>query len=54
MLVMSGLLYAVHWFLYAAIASILPDEYERPSDYAHVVSWVLLPVTGWIAESWLG
>ena len=51
---MSGLLYAVHWFLYASIALILPDEYERLSDYAHVVFWVLLPVTGWIAESWLG
>ena len=54
MLVMSGLLYAVHWFLYAAITLIVPDEFKRPSDYAHVVSWVLLPVTGWIAESWLG
>ena len=54
MLVMSGLLYAVHWFLYASIALIVPDEFKRPSDYAHVVSWVLLPVTGWIAESWLG
>ena len=53
-LVMSGLLYAVHWFLYASIASILPDEYERPSGYVHVVFWVLLPVTGWVAESWLG
>ena len=53
-LLMSGLLYAIHWFLYAAISLILPDELKRPLDYAHVVSWVLLPVTGWVAESWLG
>ena len=54
MLVMSGLLYAVHWFLYASIALIVPDEFKRPMDYAHIVAWVLLPVTGWVAESWLG
>ena len=54
MLLMSGLLYAVHWFLYAAIALSLPKKFERALEYAHVASWILLPVTGWIAESWLG
>ena len=23
-------------------------------EYVHVALWVLLPVTGWVAESWLG
>ena len=53
-LVMSGLLYAVHWFLYAAIALSLPDTLKTVVEYVHVAFWVLLPVIGWVAESWLG
>ena len=54
MLLMSGLLYAVHWFLYAAIAFSLPDNLKLVLDYVHIILWILLPVTGWVAESWLG
>ena len=53
-LLMSGLLYAVHWFLYAAIAFSLPDNLKLVLDYVHIILWILLPVTGWVAESWLG
>ena len=27
---------------------------KLPLDYVHVALFVLLPVTGWVAESWLG
>ena len=53
-LVMSGLLYAAHWFLYAAIGLSVPEKFGRALEYTHVVSWILLPVTSWVAESWLG
>ena len=49
---MSGLLYAAHWFLFSVVAFSLPHWFEI--EYVHVVLWVLLPVTGWVAESWLG
>ena len=54
MLVMSGLLYAVHWFLYAAIANTLAENFKLVFKYVYFSLWVLLPVTGWVAESWLG
>ena len=54
MLLMSGLLYAVHWFLYEAIAFSLPDNLKFILDYVHIILWILLPVTGWVAESLLG
>ena len=54
MLLMSGLLHAVHWFLYAAIVLSLPDNVKFVLNYVHVALLVLLPVTGWVAESWLG
>ena len=53
-LLMSGLLYAVHWFLYEAIAFSLPDNLKFILDYVHIILWILLPVTGWVAESLLG
>ena len=53
-LVMSGLLYAAHWFLYAAIGLSLPGKFGRALVYVHVASWILVPVTGWVAQSWLG
>ena len=54
-LVMSGLLYAVHWFLLSAISQTLSDhDLKLVLDNLHVAFWVLLPVTGWVAESWLG
>ena len=54
MLVMSGLLYSTHWFLYLAISLSLPDKFKLALDNVHVAVLVLLPVTGWVAESWLG
>ena len=51
MLLMSGLLYATHWSLYAFSFS---DNFKLALNYVHVALFVLLPVTGWVAESWLG
>ena len=51
-LLMSGLLYAVHWLLYSVIAFTLPHWLAL--EYVHVVLFVLLPLLGWVAESWLG
>ena len=54
MLLMSGLLYLTHWLVFSAIALSLPDNLKIALDYVHVALFVLLPVTGWVAESWLG
>ena len=54
MLLISCLLFAVHWFVYSAIAFSLPDKFRFLLDYAHPAFYALLPVTGWVAESWLG
>ena len=54
MLLMSGLLYAVHQFVYAGIYHSLPDNLKLALEYVHVALYVFLPVTGWVAESWLG
>ena len=54
MLLISCLLYAVHWFVYSAIAFSLPDNFRFLLDCAHPAFYVLLPLTGWVAESWLG
>ena len=54
MLLMSGLLYSTHWLVFSAIALSLPDNLKIALDYVHVALFVLLPVTGWVAESWLG
>ena len=51
---MSGLLYAAHWFIYSAIAFSFSDNLKLALNYVHVALFVLLPVTGWVAESWLG
>ena len=53
-LVMSCLLYAAHWLLYSSIESRVTDMNKFVLDCAHYVLWVILPVTGWVAESWLG
>ena len=51
----STLFFAVHWFAFASIESLLP-EYNIRFGFtcAHCIFWLLLPVTGWVAESWLG
>ena len=53
-LLMSGLVYAVHWLVYSSIALSLPENFRFLLDCAHPAFYVLLPVTGWVAESWLG
>ena len=50
----STMLYAVHEFVYNSIRLSLPDYLRVGFDCAHYALWVLLPVTGWVAESWLG
>ena len=55
MLLMGGLLNAAYWLIfYLAIASSIPDNLKFILKYVLVTLWVLLPVTGWVAESWLG
>ena len=49
---MNGLLNAAYWYL--AIALSVPDNLKFILKYVLVTLWVLLPVTGWVAESWLG
>ena len=51
---MSGLLYAVHWFVYYAIDLCFTGTLRIILDGTHYVLWLLLPVIGWVAESWLG
>ena len=52
-LVMSGLLYAVYWFVYHAIEFCFIGTLRIILDFTHYALWMLLPVTGWVAESWL-
>ena len=54
MLLMSGLLCAVHLFLYSAISLSLPHNLKLALEYIQIALFLLLPVTGWVAESWLG
>ena len=51
---MSGLLYTVHWFMFYSITFILPGRLQFTTVYVHPAGYILLPVTGWIGESWLG
>ena len=54
-LVSSAFLYAVHWCVYTSIKLCLPRNLGFALDCAHFAVWiVLLPVAGWIAESWIG
>ena len=54
MLLMSGLLYAVQQFEHTAIVVSLPDNLKIAGKDILIALYVLLPVTGWVAESWLG
>ena len=54
MLLMSGLLYAVQRLEFAAIFVSLPDNLNIAVRDILIALYVLLPVTGWVAESWLG
>ena len=53
-LLISGLLYTTQWFLISGISLSLPDHLKLALEYVHIALMVLLPVTGWVAESWLG
>ena len=53
-LVMSSLLYTVHWFCYSAIYLELETNLQFGIHCLHTGLWIVLPLTGWIAESWLG
>ena len=54
LLVMSGLANAAQWFVFQAIDFSLPHRLRLGFDSLHYALWVLLPLTGWMAESWLG
>ena len=53
-LVMSCLMFGVHWFVYSSIEFRVAGTNKIILDCAHYALWVILPVTGWVAESWLG
>ena len=54
MLASSAMLYSTHTLVYESINASLPGYLRVGFDCVHYVLWVLLPVTGWVAESWLG
>ena len=54
MLVWSTLLYASQEFAYKSLALTLPSELLFAFHCAYFVLWLLLPVTGWVADAWLG
>ena len=54
MLVMSGLMYAGQWFMFSAFEFSLTRSLRIIAICASIGLCVLLPVTGWVAESWLG
>ena len=43
-----------NWFVCDSIKLSLPDYLRVGFDCAHYAFYVLLPVTGWVGESWLG
>ena len=53
-LVMSCLLFGAHWFVYSSIEYGVAGTNKIILDCTHYALWVLLPVIGWVAESWLG
>ena len=50
-LVMSWLLFEAHWSAYWSIEFRITATYRTILDYIHYALWVILPVTGWVAES---
>ena len=58
-LLMSDLLYIVYWFMISTVehASAQPGHLYLPTAslvYIYHACYILLSVTGWIGESWLG
>ena len=54
MLVMSGLLYAVHQFVFHTIELSFKGIHRTILDCTYYAFFVLLLLKGWVAESWLG
>ena len=54
MLTISTLLYIAYWFVYNSIKWSLPEYLRLSYVCTHYAFLVLLPVTGWMGESWLG
>ena len=53
-LVWSTLLNTSQWFVYDSLFLSLPKELQFPSECVHFALWIILPVTGWVAEARLG
>ena len=53
-LVWSALFTATDWFGYFSLYLALQSDLQFGYECAYYAVWVLLPVTGWAAESWLG
>ena len=52
---MNGLLYAVQCSVFFVFSFQITATYRNfVLEFTHYAPWVLLPVTGWVAESWLG
>ena len=58
LLISCALLYNVQWCLFSSLTFYLTDHsdsnLQSAFTYAYYASWALLPVAGWIAESWIG
>ena len=52
-LLMSGLLYTVRQFVFYAIDFSLKGTHKTTLNCTYYTFFTLLPVTGWVAESWL-
>ena len=53
-LVWNALVYASNSYLYNSLGLALPNKFHIAFDCAHFALWLLLPVTGWVAEAQLG
>ena len=53
-LLLSGLTKGAHLCVYNAIYVSFQGNFRLAFAYTGFALWVLLPVTGWVAESWLG
>ena len=53
-LIWGSLLQAVLYFVYSAAQARLPEYFQNIFNYTTVIFALFFPVTGWIADSWLG
>ena len=54
LLVWNALLNATQCFVFESIYLALPSDFQFGALCTFYTVWLLLPVTGWVAESWLG